>query len=73
MRGPTDSELSCYILSGTPDAVSVTVLRNEHDSGGSQWVRVDCRDGSTHEWGYEYPNRWVWPWRDYFDASGPDT
>ena len=69
-RGPTEGELRAFVLGSTPDAIGVEVIRNDSDATGTIWFRVLKRDGgSSDEQGYEFADRWVWPWRSYFEAD----
>ncbi len=69
-RGPRHHEVRTFILSSTPDATEVDILRDDQDATGGIWVRVRKRDGSGDELGYEFVDRWVWPWQTYFAAEG---
>jgi hypothetical protein len=68
-RGPRESELRTFVLSSTEGATGIEVVRNDMDDTGTIWLRVQMSDGASKERGYEFVERWVWPWQSYFDVD----
>ena len=68
-RGPTNHELCQEVMRNMPDVASVEVVRDDSDATGVQWVRIRRGDGGSEDVGFEYPPRWVWPWRGYFESG----
>jgi hypothetical protein len=70
-RGPREGEVRAFVLGRTVGATGVAVVRNDMDDTGTIWVSVRMSDGTSEEVGYEFAERWVWPWQSYFEADRP--
>src|SRR5690606_30003570 len=68
-RGPHESEIRTFVLSDTRGAADIVILRNDMDATGTIWLDVQMSDGTSEERGYEFVERWVWPWQSYFDVD----